>query len=148
MKKEFKITINVVMEEEAALFLGDRLTGMFQDTDLSELIGTDFDAVMTYADGRELFPDDEDYYDNDWPDVFPPVLTLDTDDLLVNDIDKGVIKVSKDIFDDFQENTIIDIKFVDDNSEAIHTYQMIDEDEEGITMIYFGTEPTPDTVVF
>lgn len=69
MKKNFKITINVVMDEEAALFLGDRLTGMLQDTDLPELIGNDFEAVMTYANGRELFPDNEDYYDNDWPEI-------------------------------------------------------------------------------
>lgn len=59
MKKKFRITIDVVMEEEAALFLGDRLTGMFQDTDLPEFIGNDFEATMTYADGRELFYDED-----------------------------------------------------------------------------------------
>lgn len=150
MKKAFKITINVVMEEEAALFLGDRLTGMFQDTDLPELIGTDFDAVMTYADGRELFPADEDYYTEDWPDAdgpvefTPPVLKLEVADLLVNDIDKGLIKVSKDIFDDFNKDTIVDIEFVDECPGIVHNYKMVSEDEEGITMVYLGTEVDPD----
>lgn len=142
MKKEYKIIISTFMEEEEALMFSDRLEEFVRDSKLVDSFST---VEMTTADGKDIM---DDAWEDDWPDVFPPVLTLDTDDLLVNDIDKGVIKVSKDIFDDFQENTIIDIKFVDDNSEAIHTYQMIDEDEEGITMIYFGTEPTPDTVVF
>ncbi len=142
MKKEYKIIISTFMEEEEALMFSDRLEEFVRDSKLVDSFST---VEMTTADGKDIM---DDAWEDDWPDVFPPVLTLDTDDLLVNDIDKGVIKVSKDIFDDFQENTIIDIKFVDDNSEAIHTYKMIDEDEEGITMIYFGTEPTPDTVVF
>jgi hypothetical protein len=142
MKKEYKIIISTFMEEEGALMFSDRLEEFVRDSKLVDNFST---VEMTTTDGKDIM---DDAWEDDWPDVFPPVLTLDTDDLLVNDIDKGIIKVSKDIFDDFQENTIIDIKFVDDNSEAIHTYQMIDEDEEGITMRYFGTEPTPDTVVF
>lgn len=142
MKKEYKIIISTFMEEEEARMFSDRLEEFVRDSKLVDSLST---VEMTTADGKDIM---DDVWEDDWPDVFPPVLTLDTDDLLVNDIDKGIIKVSKDIFDDFQENTIIDIKFVDDNSEAIHNYQMIDEDEEGITMIYFGTEPTPDTVVF
>jgi hypothetical protein len=142
MKKEYKIIISTFMEEEEALMFSDRLEEFVRDSKLVDNFST---VEMTTADGKDIM---DDAWEDDWPDVFPPVLTLDTDDLLVNNIDKGVIKVSKDIFDDFQENTIIDTKFVDDNSEAIHTYKMVSEDEEGITMIYFGTEPTPDTVVF
>ncbi len=146
MKKEFKITINVIMDEEAALFLGDRLTGMFQDTDLPELIGTDFDAVMTYADGRKLFPADEDYYDTDLPevedgpiDVASVFLQLKVADLLSNDVDSGTIKVSKDIFDDFSQGALVDIEFIDDRPKVIHTYRMFSEDADGITMVYLDT---------
>lgn len=154
MKKEFRITIDVAMEEEAALFLGDRLTGMFKDTDLPTLIGDDFTATMTYADGRALFADEEDYYDEDFPEVddspiedTPPILALEADELLVNDIDKGIIKVSNDIFDDFNKDTIIDIEFVDESPKMIHNYKMVSQDEEGIVMTYLGTEPNPDDFV-
>ena len=134
MKKKFRITIDVEMEEEAALFLGDRLTGMFQDTDLPELIGTDFEATMTYADGSELFPDEE-----DGPiDISPVTLQLEVADLLINDIDTGIIKVSKDIFDDFNKGTLVEIVFVDEPSDVVFAYQMASEDDEGITMVLIG----------
>ena len=135
MKKKFRITIDVEMEEEAALFLGDRLTGMFQDTDLPELIGTDFDVTMTYADGSELFPAEEDGPNE----VSSLALQLEVADLLVNDVDTGIIKVSKDIFDDFNKGTWVEIVFVDEHPDVIFTYQMISEDDEGITMSLLGT---------
>lgn len=134
MKKKFRITINVEMEEEAALFLGDRLTGMFQDTDLPELIGTDFDATMTYADGSELFPAEEDGPN----DIFPVALQLEVADLLSNDVDAGIIKVSKDIFDDFNKGTLVEIVFVDEQTDVVFAYQMVSEDDEGITMLLVG----------
>lgn len=143
MKKKFKITIDVVMEEEAALFLGDRLTGMLQDTDLPELIGNDFEAMMTYADGRELFSAEEDYFDTPFPDVEDgpidvPTLQLEVTDLLVNDADTGIIKVSKDIFDDFNKGTWVEIVFIDEQPDVVFTYQMVSEDDEGITMNLLG----------
>jgi hypothetical protein len=72
------------------------------------------------------------------------VLKLEVADLLVNDIDKGLIKVSKDIFDDFNKDTIIDIEFVDECPGIVHNYKMVNEDETGITMVYLGTEVDPD----
>lgn len=151
MKKAFKITINVVMEEEAALLLGDRLTRLFQNTGLSELIGDNFDVTITYADGSELFSAKEDYDMDllelaklelaDGPiDTSSLTLQLEVADLLVNDVDSGMIKVSKDIFDDFTKGTAIDIEFVDDNPGIVHTYQMVSEDADGITMVYLGSQ--------
>lgn len=134
MKKKFRITIDVDMEEEAALFLGDRLTGMFQDTDLPEIIGTDFDATMTYADGSELFPAKE-----DGPNEFSSLaLQLELADLLSNDIDAGIIKVSKDIFDDFNKGTWVEIIFIDERPDVVYSYQMVSEDDESITMALIG----------
>lgn len=67
------------------------------------------------------------------------VLHLEVADLLVNDTDAGIIKVSKDIFDDYQFDTCIFIKFVDEASGRIHEYIMKSEDDEGITMEWFAS---------
>ena len=68
-----------------------------------------------------------------------PDLILDSEELLEFDMKTGNIKVGKDIFDDFVENTYVNIQFVDDNREdRIAQYKMISEDDEGIVMEYLG----------
>lgn len=64
-------------------------------------------------------------------------LVLEADDLLVNNTD-GCIKVSNDIFDDFQPNKYINIKFID-TSDSIFRYVMKSQDEAGIVMEWFDT---------
>ena len=55
------------------------------------------------------------------------------------DLRTGNIKVDNSVFDAFVPNTYINIRFVDDNVEGrIAQYKMISEDDEGITMEYFG----------
>lgn len=62
------------------------------------------------------------------------VLHLEVADLLVNDTNAGIIKVSKDIFDDYQPYTYVFIEFVDEAPGCIHEYIMKSEDDDGITM--------------
>lgn len=66
-------------------------------------------------------------------------LYLEISDLLVNDPNTGIIKVSKDIFDDYQPNTYVLIEFVDEAPGYIHEYAMKSEDDEGITMEWLAT---------
>lgn len=146
MKKNFRITIDVVMEEKAVSFLEYRLCRLLQDTSLSKFINTDFEATMTSTDGSELFPTKEDSFDigfseleDDPNDTFSSILVLEVADLLSNDVDSGTIKISKDIFDDFKKGAVIEIEFIDDRPGVVHTYQMTSEDDEGITMVYLGT---------
>lgn len=63
-------------------------------------------------------------------------LILEISDLLSYNERSHDIKVDKSVFDDFQENTVIYIYFVEDNDDCIREYEMISEDEEGIEMFY------------
>lgn len=146
MKKKIRITIDVVMEEKAVSFLEDRLARLLQDSGLSKFISTDFVATMTCTDNSELFPAEEDYFnigfselEDDPNDTFSSILVLEVADLLSNDVDLNTIKVGKDIFDDFKKGTTVEIEFTDDNPGVVQTYQMVSEDDEGITMVYLGT---------
>lgn len=66
------------------------------------------------------------------------VLILEEDDLLERDAETNRIKVSKDILDDFEENAVISVQFVEDPDSTIKTYVMVEEDDDGITMEYIG----------
>lgn len=66
-----------------------------------------------------------------------PDLILDSEELLELDMKTGNIKVDKDIFDDFVENTYVNIQFIDDKrQDRVAQYKMISEDDEGIVMEY------------
>lgn len=68
-----------------------------------------------------------------------PDLILESEELLEFDMRTGNIKVDKDIFDDYVENTYINIHFIDDNVEnRVAQYKMISEDDDGIIMEYIG----------
>lgn len=62
------------------------------------------------------------------------IMVLELCDLIDHNRATGSIKVSKDIFDDYMENSCIDIKFVEDKSNSVYTYIMTAEDDEGICM--------------
>ena len=66
------------------------------------------------------------------------VLVLEEDDLLERDAETNRIKVSKDILDDFEENKVINVQFVEDPDSTIKTYVMVEEGDDGITMEYIG----------
>lgn len=63
-------------------------------------------------------------------------LYLEAEELLYFDMRTGSIKVDKSIFDDFVENTYVNICFVDDD--RVVQYVMVSEDEKGIVMEYLG----------
>lgn len=62
------------------------------------------------------------------------ILFLEFEDLIEFDRITGNIKISKDIFDNFVENSFIEIEFMDDNCDYLCTYKMVAEDDEGIYM--------------
>ena len=65
--------------------------------------------------------------------------TLDTEELLEFDMKTGNIKVDKELFDDFVQDTYVNIHFTDDKRpNRIAQYKMISEDDEGIFMEYIG----------
>ena len=62
-------------------------------------------------------------------------LYLEVEELLDFDMRTGNIKVDKGIFDDFVQNTCVNICFVDDKREdRVVQYVMVSEDDEGIFM--------------
>lgn len=62
------------------------------------------------------------------------ILVLEIADLIEFDRITGNIKVDKDIFDDFVEDSYIEIQFVEDEYDLVNTFKMVAEDEEGIYM--------------
>ena len=64
-----------------------------------------------------------------------PDIILEKEDLLYFNKNTNSIIVDKDIFDCFEENSCINICFVDDKGKRIMQYKMIFEDEDGIYMI-------------
>jgi hypothetical protein len=62
------------------------------------------------------------------------ILFLEFEDLIEFDRTTGSIKVDKDIFDAYVENSYIEIEFMGDNCDYLCTYKMIAEDDEGIYM--------------
>ena len=62
------------------------------------------------------------------------ILVLEIADLIEFDRITGNIKVDKDIFDDFVENSYIEIQFVEDDYNIVNAYKMVAEDDEGIYM--------------
>lgn len=61
-------------------------------------------------------------------------VTLEEDTFINFDMNTGIAKVDKDIFDCFVENSYIDIYCPDINANYIMQFTMVSEDEEGIIM--------------
>lgn len=64
-------------------------------------------------------------------------------DLVLDELDyeetKDGISVDKFIFDDYQKDAYVNIKFVDDNDEDdVRSYKMVGEDDERIYFEYIG----------
>ena len=64
-------------------------------------------------------------------------------DLVLDELDyeetKDGISVDKFIFDDYQKDTYVNIKFVDNNDEDdVRSYKMVGEDDEKIYFEYIG----------
>ena len=62
------------------------------------------------------------------------VIVLEIADLIEFDRITGNIVVDKGIFDDFVENSCINIQFVEDEYNLIYDYIMVAEDEDNIYM--------------
>ena len=63
-------------------------------------------------------------------------LVLEEDDY--DETDEG-ISVDKSVFDDYQKDTYVNIKFVDNNDEDdVRSYKMVGEDDEKIYFEYIG----------
>ena len=64
-------------------------------------------------------------------------------DLILDELDyeetKDGISVDKFIFDDYQKDTYVNIKFIDNNDEDdVRSYKMVGEDDERIYFEYIG----------
>ena len=64
-------------------------------------------------------------------------------DLVLDELDyeetKDGISVDKFIFDDYQKDTYVNIKFIDNNDEDdVRSYKMVGEDDEKIYFEYIG----------
>ena len=63
-------------------------------------------------------------------------LVLEEDDY--DETDEG-ISVDKSVFDDYQKDTYVNIKFIDNNDEDdVRSYKMVGEDDERIYFEYIG----------
>lgn len=61
-------------------------------------------------------------------------MILELCDLIDYDRTMGNIVVDKGIFDDYAENSCINIQFVEDEHDIVYTYKMVAENDEGIFM--------------
>ena len=64
-------------------------------------------------------------------------------DLILDELDyeetKDGISVDKFIFDDYQKDTYVNIKFIDNNDEDdVRSYKMVGEDDEKIYFEFIG----------
>lgn len=66
------------------------------------------------------------------------VLVLEVADLMDHDDALNSVTVDKDIFDDFDEDSIIEIQWIDIEGEPIFEYQMVEETDDGIIMTIFA----------
>lgn len=68
-------------------------------------------------------------------------IIIESDDLLVNDPDKGLSKIDGSVFDDFEKYSIIKIIFSDCEEDTVFEYQMLAQDPEtkDIIMEYFDS---------
>ena len=67
----------------------------------------------------------------------------DQPDLVLDELDyeetKDGISVDKFIFDDYQKDTYVNIKFIDNNDEDdVRSYKMVGENDEKIYFEYIG----------
>ena len=65
------------------------------------------------------------------------ILGLEITDLLEYDKALNNIVVDKDIFDDFEKDAVVTIKWIDKQNEPIYSYQIVGETEDGIQMVIF-----------
>ena len=61
-------------------------------------------------------------------------LIIDADDLVEQDMNKGIIKICNSVFDDFVENTVICIYCADINADVVMEFVMREECSDGIVM--------------
>ena len=64
-------------------------------------------------------------------------ICLGEDDYILDET-FGTLKIDKSVFDDFIQDSIIAIQFIDEENEPIIEYQMKSEDEDYIYLDYFG----------
>ena len=61
-------------------------------------------------------------------------LIIEVDDLIEQDMNKGIIKIDNSVFDDFVENAVIYIYCADINANVVMEFVMKAEDDDGIIM--------------
>ena len=61
-------------------------------------------------------------------------LIIEADDLIEQDMNKGIIKIDNSVFDDFVENAVIYIYCADINADVVMEFVMKAEDDDGIIM--------------
>lgn len=66
------------------------------------------------------------------------VLFIDVDDIIERDMNKGIIKIDKSVFDDFVENAVVYI-YCKELDIDVMEFVMLSEDSDSITMEYLGS---------
>lgn len=61
-------------------------------------------------------------------------LIIEADDLIEQDMNKGIIKIDNSVFDDFVENAVIYVYCADINADVVMEFVMKAEDDGGIIM--------------
>ena len=61
-------------------------------------------------------------------------LIIEADDLTEWDMNKGIIKIDKGVFNNFAENTVVYIYCADIDADVVMELVMMAEDEDSITM--------------
>ena len=61
-------------------------------------------------------------------------LVIEADDIIEQDMNKGIIKIDNSVCDDFVENAVIYIYCADINANVVMEFIMKSEDDDGIIM--------------
>ena len=117
-------------------------------TDINEKLSDDkFESLCDIVDGKlksmggeipyTLYDIVEEAFEENYSKTFSEA-NLVLDELDYEETEDG-ISVDKFIFDDYQKDTYVNIKFIDNNDEDdIRSYKMVGEDDERIYFEYIG----------
>ena len=105
--------------------------------------GNDYKEAVTNSPVEINSTDVLEQYKREYNTVIPANMVEDDYDIALEsdcyemDQSKGTLKIDKQIFDDFVQDSIIKILFTDED-DALFEYKMISEDDEYIYLEYFG----------
>lgn len=117
-KKWYKVSFYAQMTEEDIKAMNSSFYAAMEES--MDIYGCE--GLMIEED-MEVIDDDE-------------VLTLELEDDSYELDSNGVVKIDKQIFDDYLDHGLINIKFLDEENQPINQYIMVAEDDEWIYCDY------------